>query len=121
MTRAVTVSTPMNAKKVLVIDDEVDFGILMKNFLSPKKYEVYVAHTIAEGMKLLDDVRPDVIFLDNQLPDGFGWGKTEFILLNYPHSALNLISALDVPVTSASGFRILHKPMLKEELVRMFQ
>lgn len=111
----------MKGKKVLVIDDEVDFGILMKSFFQPKHYEVYVAHTIAEGMKILEDVKPDVIFLDNQLPDGYGWGKTEYILLHHPQSALNLISALDVPVTSASGFRILHKPLLKDELIRMFQ
>lgn len=111
----------MKGKSVLIIDDEVDFGVLMRSFFSPKHYEVYVAHTIAEGMKILDEVKPDVIFLDNHLPDGFGWGKTEFILVNYPQSALNLISALDVPVTSSSGFRILHKPMLKDELVKMFQ
>jgi DNA-binding response OmpR family regulator len=89
----------MKGKKVLVIDDEVDFGILMKRFFQPKKYEVYIAHTIAEGMKLLEDVKPDVIFLDNQLPDGFGWGKAEYILIHHPQCALNLISALDVPVT----------------------
>lgn len=111
----------MKGKKVLIIDDEVDFGILMRSFFLPKQYEVFVAHTIAEGMRILEEVKPDVIFLDNQLPDGFGWGKAEYILLNHPHSALNLISALDVPVTSASGFRILHKPLQKDDLIRMFQ
>jgi DNA-binding response OmpR family regulator len=110
----------MKAKKVLIIDDEADFGVLMKSFFLPRQYEVYVAHTIAEGMKILDEEKPDIIFLDNQLPDGLGWGKTEFILVNHPQATLNLISGHDVPVTSASGFRILHKPDLGEELVRMF-
>ena len=111
----------MKARKVLIIDDEVDFGVLMKNFFSVRQYEVYVAYTIADGMKILDEERPDLIFLDNQLPDGFGWGKTEFILLNYPQAALNLISAMEVPVTSATGFRILHKPYLRDELAKMFK
>jgi DNA-binding response OmpR family regulator len=110
----------MKAKTVLIIDDEADFGVLMKSFFLPRHFDVYVAHTIAEGMKMLDEVKPDIIFLDNQLPDGYGWGKTEFILANYPQSTLNLISGLDVPATSASGFRILHKPDLRDELVRMF-
>jgi CheY-like chemotaxis protein len=110
----------MKAKKVLIIDDEADFGLLMKNFFTRRQYDVYIAGTLAEGMKILDEEKPDVIFLDNQLPDGYGWGKTEFILLNYPHATLNLISGLDVPITSASGFRILHKPNLTDELARMF-
>jgi CheY-like chemotaxis protein len=108
------------AKKVLIIDDEADFGVLMKSFFVQRHFEVYVAHTIAEGMRILDEEKPDIIFLDNQLPDGLGWGKAEFILLHHPQVTLNLISALDVPVTSASGFRILHKPDLRDELVRMF-
>src|SRR5690349_17328774 len=110
----------MKAKKVLIIDDEQDFGLLMKTFFTSRHYDVYVAETIAEGMKILDKEKPDYIFLDNQLPDGLGWGKAEFILLNYPQSMLNLISGYEVPVTSASGFRILHKPDLRDELVRMF-
>jgi DNA-binding response OmpR family regulator len=110
----------MKPRKVLIIDDEVDFGVLMKNFFKPRQFDVYVAYTIAEGMKILDEEKPDLIFLDNHLPDGYGWGKTEFILLNYPQVTLNLISAMDVPVTSATGFRILHKPDLRDELVKMF-
>jgi len=110
----------MRNKKILIIDDEEDLGILMKHFFTPKKYDVYVARTIAEGMKLLEEQKPDYIFLDNNLPDGLGWGKTEYILVNYPQTKLNLISALDVPKTSASSFRILEKPVLWEELTKMF-
>ena len=110
----------MKNKKVLIIDDEKDFGTLMKSFFAPRNYEVYVSYTIADGMKVLEEQRPDFIFLDNNLPDGLGWGKTEFILVNYPQSHLNLISAMEVPKTSASSFRILYKPTLREELTKMF-
>jgi DNA-binding response OmpR family regulator len=110
----------MKNRKVLIIDDEVDFGMLMKRFFSQKNYDVFVAYNIADGMKLLEEHRPDVIFLDNNLPDGYGWDKTEFILANYPQIQLNLISALNVPKTSASVFRILEKQMLLKELPKMF-
>jgi DNA-binding response OmpR family regulator len=110
----------MKNKKVLIIDDEVDFGLLMKSFFKPKNYEVFIAHTIADGLKALEEQRPDFLFLDNNLPDGLGWGKTEFILVNYPDTQLNLITAMDVPKTSTSNFHILYKPSLREELVRMF-
>jgi len=63
-----------NMKKILIIDDEKDFGLLLKDFLT-KKYEVYLSHTIEDGMKTLEEIKPDYIFLDNNLPDGLGWGK----------------------------------------------
>jgi DNA-binding response OmpR family regulator len=108
-------------KKILVIDDEQDFGLLMKNFFSSKNYDVRVAHTLADGMKMLAEEKPDYIFLDNDMPDGAGWNQTEFILFNYPNSQLNLISALGVPPRNAGMFRILEKPLMFEELDRMFQ
>lgn len=110
----------MKKKKVLIIDDEEDFGMLMRRFFSQKNYEVHVAHTISDGMKLLEEVMPDIIFLDNNLPDGYGWDKTDYILSNYPQTQLNLISALNVPKTSSSSFRILEKQMLLKELTKMF-
>jgi DNA-binding NtrC family response regulator len=110
----------MKRKKLLVIDDEQDFGFLMKSFFTPRNFDVYIAFTLEEGMRMLKDEKPDVIFLDNNLPDGLGWGKTEYILVNYPLAQLNLISALNIPKTSTSSFRILEKPLRWEELKEMF-
>ncbi|MBA4055049.1 MAG: hypothetical protein C0490_10080 [Marivirga sp.] len=110
----------MKNKKVLIVDDEEDLGILLERFFFSRKIDVYVARTIEDGMKILEEQKPDFIFLDNNLPDGLGWSKTEYILVNYPQTQLNLISALDVPKTSASSFRILEKPILLEELTKMF-
>jgi DNA-binding response OmpR family regulator len=111
----------MKDKKVLIIDDEEDFGFLMTEFFTKKGYQVFVAPSIARGLELLEMENPDFIFLDNNLPDGFGWSETEFILMNYPNTTLNLISAMEVPVTSASTFRILYKPFIQEELNKIFR
>ncbi len=107
-------------KKVLIIDDEKDLGLILKDFFTGKKYEVFVSYTIEDGMKMLEEVVPDYIFLDNNLPDGSGWGKTEYILSHYPAIQLNLISAYHVPKTSATTFRILEKPITLEELNKLF-
>ena len=106
----------MDPKKVLIIDDEEDFGLLLKLFFEKKKCEVCVAYNIADGMKALLDFNPDYIFLDNSLPDGNGWGQTEFILQNYPECQLNLVSAYRVPKTSAATFRIIEKPISVSDL-----
>lgn len=110
----------MEAKKILIVDDERDFGVLMKTFFSKQKCKVFLANSIAEGLELLEKERPDHLFLDNNLPDGLGWGKTDYILLHYPQTQLHLISVLDVPKTSATSFRIHYKPTLTEELPKLF-
>ena len=104
-------------KKILIIDDDKDFGLALKYFFADKNFELIVAHTLTEGMVILEKEKPEYLFLDNSLPDGMGWGKTEFILTNYPQTHLNLVSALDVPKTSASTFRILEKPVSLEEIL----
>lgn len=111
----------MKNKKILIIDDEKDFGFLMQSFFKTRQFDVSIAYTLEDGMKKLEEEKPDIIFLDNNLPDGLGWGKTEYILINYPKTQLNLISALNVPKTSASAFRILEKPLRFEELKKLFE
>ena len=80
-------------KRVLIIDDETDFCLLMKNYFVRKNYEVHIFHTLNEGMKNLDKIKPDIILLDNNLPDGLGWEKTEYITQHFPNTRINLISA----------------------------
>jgi DNA-binding response OmpR family regulator len=62
----------MTKLKVLMIDDEVDYCQIMKNFFTKRNYEVYLAYTLNDGLNLLNSVRPDILFLDNNLPDGQG-------------------------------------------------
>lgn len=111
----------MKRKKILVIDDEEDFKVLMESFFVSNGYQVFIAGNIKDGLRILDEELPDVIFLDNKLPDGLGWETSEFIRANYPETQLNLISAYNVPKTCTSSFRILEKPILLEELNKFIE
>jgi DNA-binding NtrC family response regulator len=111
----------MKCKKILVIDDERDFQILMQSFFTPNGHKVFVAGSIEDGLKLLDEEHPDIVFLDNNLPDGLGWKTTEFIREKYPKVDLNLISADHVPKTFTSCFRILEKPIQLEEMKKLIK
>jgi DNA-binding NtrC family response regulator len=106
----------MKAKKVLVIDDEVDFTTTLTSFFEKKNCQVKVAHTLKEGMVLMNEFNPDFVFLDNQLPDGVGWAETQYILQKYPMCQLILMSGNLAPKTSARNFRIMEKPLLLSEL-----
>lgn len=59
-------------KKILLIDDDRDFGLLLTSFFIGKNFEVVLAHTLTEGMATMERERPEYIFLDNGLPDGLG-------------------------------------------------
>ena len=111
----------MKPKKILIIDDEKDFGLLMKDRFSSAHYEITVAYTIADGLRYLEKEKPDFIFLDNNLPDGYGWSVTEYILSNYPGIKLNLISGLNPPKTSSTSFRILGKPVSWQEITEIIE
>ena len=83
----------MGKKKVLIIDDEVDFCVLMQFYLSKKNCEVSISHTLREGLGLVYDNVPDIVILDNNLPDGLGWPAAKNILDAVPGVHLFLISA----------------------------
>jgi two-component system OmpR family response regulator len=110
---------PDSIKRVLIIDDETDFCLLMKNYFVRKNYEVFIFHTLEEGMKNLESIRPDIIFLDNNLPDGLGWEKTEYISQHYPDTLINLISAYQYDHSISdklSSVRIWEKPISLTDL-----
>jgi two-component system, OmpR family, response regulator len=106
-------------QRVLIIDDETDFCLLMKTYFVRKNYEVHISHTLEEGMKSLDSVQPDIIFLDNNLPDGLGWEKTAYIREHFPYIHINLISAYQYDHSFSSKFssvRIWEKPISLTDL-----
>jgi DNA-binding response OmpR family regulator len=110
----------MKGKQVLIVDDEADFGFLIKDFFDKKGCTVFLANSISTGLEMLQLEKPDVMILDNVFPDGLGWSNTEFILANYPKTQLILTSAVEVPRTSSSSFSIFYKRLIKDELRKMF-
>jgi DNA-binding response OmpR family regulator len=111
----------MRQMKILIIDDEADLRNLLKVYFEKKNCQVMLAETLDAGMLALDNFKPDHIFLDNNLPDGSGWSKTQHILMNYPQCQLNLMSGYLVPKTSAMNFRIIEKPISFKELDMILQ
>jgi DNA-binding NtrC family response regulator len=111
-------------RTVLVIDDEIDFYLLIKDYLGQRDYQVSAAHSLAEGMKMLEQNEYDVLLLDNNLPDGFGWKQAPEIQKRFPKMRITLISAYEsiFLVTTLQGvpFRIMEKPVSLETLISYF-
>lgn len=82
-------------KHALIIDDDTDLCLLLKVILNTSIPDVKLAHSIESGEKLLRYLRPDVIFLDNSLPDGQGLNYIKEIKSISPESRLIIITAND--------------------------
>ncbi len=58
--------------RVLCIDDHADTSEMLKLLLSQEDYEVTVALSCAEALRLATDGEFDLYVLDRRLPDGSG-------------------------------------------------
>jgi two-component system, OmpR family, response regulator len=83
----------MHKGKILIIDDEVDYCVIMKNYFTDRHYDVQLSFNLTEGLEQIRGFNPDILFLDNNLPDGKGWSHVESIVEKNPHMKLYLVSA----------------------------
>jgi DNA-binding NtrC family response regulator len=110
-------------KKVLIIDDEKDLCLLMKTYFLRKNYEVHIAYTLSDGMNRVDDVMPDYLFIDYNLPDGLGWDKLPGLYKKYPKIHYHLISAFRPTMPSdldGSTLTVWEKPISLKALDNFF-
>lgn len=63
----------MSDKTVLVIDDSATIRKLVDTHLSPAGYRVVLAPNAEDGIALADEIGPDLILLDHQLPGTTGY------------------------------------------------
>lgn len=84
----------MKNKKILILDDEEDICFLLSNFLRNQFKEVMCANTISE-FKSHDLDNIDVMIIDNNLPDGYGFDVIPSIKSTKPQLKVIAISAFD--------------------------
>ena len=68
--------------KILVIDDEQNLRRLTQVNLEANKYEVITATTGTEGLKLAEQMHPDLVLLDIRMPDMSGWDVLMALKMN---------------------------------------
>lgn len=62
----------MNKAAVLIVDDDRDLQVVMRQYLEQQGYQLRFAQNGAEMMLALSAERPDIILLDLMLPDNDG-------------------------------------------------
>ncbi len=110
-------------KKVLIIDDEIDLCLLLKSYLLRKDYDVYLSHNLEQGVPLIDEMHPEILFLDNNLPDGIGWAAAPELAKRYPSMFIVLISAFHPTVPTMplhARYKCIEKPISIADLDMQF-
>jgi DNA-binding NtrC family response regulator len=106
-------------KKVLIVDDETDLCLLLKDYFERKNYEVALSHTLSDGREMLSTIKPDVLFLDNNLPDEEGWNHAASFAAQFPATFIVLASAYhpDVPAMPVNAhYTVIEKPISFSDL-----
>jgi len=110
-------------KKVLIIDDEIDLCMLLKGYFLRKQYEVQVSHSYHEGLEMLKQVSPDIVFIDNNLPDGAGWEAVPGMAEAHPDMFICMVSAFHphVPkMPDGARYTVIEKPISLNDLDKQF-
>jgi DNA-binding response OmpR family regulator len=81
-------------QQILIIDDETEVCFLLKHFFIQKNKQVAVSTNLKEGIEQLKKLKPDLLILDHNLPDGFGIENIPQIRSIHPSLLIVVISAM---------------------------
>jgi len=111
--------------KILIIEDEVEIAISIKNYLSSNDFVCELASTLKTAIEKIDLYSYDCILLDLMLTDGDGFKILEVLKKQNKTDGVIIISAKDTLETKIEGLTLgaddyLTKPFhLSELLVRI--
>ncbi|MCK5313199.1 MAG: response regulator [Desulfobacteraceae bacterium] len=107
--------------KILVIDDEKPTLSMFRLFLKAYGYDVYIAEDGEKGLKIFNEIRPEIVFTDLKMPGIDGLEvlekirnsniKSEVIIITGHGDMEKAVKALDL---SASDF--INKPVERQAL-----
>ncbi|MDP1813226.1 MAG: response regulator [Leadbetterella sp.] len=107
-------------KKLLIIDDEIDACLLMARLFRSKFKCIDCAYSLTEALEKANETPPDVILLDNNLPDGYGIEHiSDFRNLLKDHAMeVVMISAIDIraEALAAGADYFIGKPISARDL-----
>ncbi|MGQ9569338.1 MAG: response regulator [Thermodesulfovibrionales bacterium] len=93
----------MEKKKILLVEDDIDFADATKLILESKSYDVTVAHDGKEGLKKAQAEQPNLIILDVMMPEMDGYEVCARLKADpkYQHIPILLLTAVGeaIPTT----------------------
>lgn len=106
--------------RAVLVDDDKSSILTLKTLLGSYFTKVEIAGTainVSDAVRLIDDVKPDLVFLDINMPDGSGFDVIDRV--NYRGFQVIFITAYDIYAVRAFEISALHylvKPITLELL-----
>jgi two-component system response regulator YesN len=115
--------------RVMIIDDEESARKLMRAAIKWDELGMEVVGEAASGVEainIIDDLKPDIAFVDISMPFMDGIEFTEIATNRYPHLVIIIMTAIDKfeyarKCVSMPVFDYMLKPMVREEITKVLQ
>jgi DNA-binding NtrC family response regulator len=112
----------MNIGKILVVDDEPDICVLIKEILEDEGFQVTIAENGGQARTAMEKIKPTLVLLDIWMPDIDGisllkeWTQTEFntpVIMMSGHGTVETA----VEATRLGAYDFLEKPLSMAKLL----
>ena len=106
---------------ILIIEDEGDISLILNLMLKKEAINIEHVTTLAMATTQLKQQNPQVVIIDNQLPDGLGIEYIKEIKNSYPHIKIIMITGNTDITDKATALKngadvFLAKPFTKEQI-----
>ena len=107
--------------KILLVEDDVNFGIILKEFLQLKNFEVKLATNGEEGSQFFSKSKYDLCIFDIMMPKMDGFSLAKIVRAKDKNVPIIFLSAKSMLEDKINGFEIgaddyITKPFSTEEL-----
>ena len=109
--------------KILLVDDDVEFGISLSKILKSEGHKVSVALNTSEGLAVLRKGKFDIIFADLSMPGENGMVLLEKSRKEFPDIPVVMITAFGdwdiyAKAIETGVSKFINKPVKKEEVIQ---
>lgn len=112
--------------RILIVEDDMDLGDLLKQYLEVKNFSV---HRVFDGIEAREDLKEneyDILLLDVMMPREDGFALAEKLQKQYPHLPFLFVTARKMKEDILTGLKLgaddyITKPFDADELILRIQ
>ena len=110
-------------KEILIVDDVVTLGLMLKTWFSKKGFQARTAISIGDAKKSIQEHKPDIIISDLRLPDGSGLDLIKWVKEHYSDITIIVMTSYAdiqtaVECIRSGAYDYVAKPLNPEEVLK---
>jgi two-component system, chemotaxis family, chemotaxis protein CheY len=108
--------------KIMLVDESNFIRLVIKRMIISEGHEIYEVSSGKESILKYDELKPDIVFMDINLPDILGLEATEKIMKKHPNATIIMCSVIadssyKMKAKEIGAKDYLVKPFDKEQIV----